>query len=111
MTSSIFLQDKFSNLVAFLRNNKDGKKLIFLGTCAAVEYFGKIINNIFKNTDVLLLHGQMKKKREAIFSKFRLMERGTVLPPLQIYRLSRTIPQVVFKVAFFLDMHCTNQLL
>jgi len=72
-------QDKFSNLVAFLRNNKDGKKLVFLGTCAAVEYFGKIITSIFKNTEVLLMHGQMKKKREVIFNKFRDMERGLLV--------------------------------
>ena len=43
---------KLSTLLSFLRHEKDGKKMVFVSTCAAVEYLGKIITTIFKNTKV-----------------------------------------------------------
>jgi len=70
---------KCSSLISFLRCNKDAKKMLFFSTCAAVEYFGKIISTIFKNTKVLLLHGKMKRKREDVFSEFRKMSRGVLV--------------------------------
>ena len=43
---------KFSTLLSFLRANSEGKKMIFFSTCAVVEYFGKVIATILKNTKV-----------------------------------------------------------
>eukprot|EP00116_Pleurobrachia_bachei_P001306 sb/3461568/ len=70
---------KLSTLLSFLRHEKDGKKMVFVSTCAAVEYLGKLITTIFKNTKVLLLHGKMKKNRDDLFSQFRTMDRGILL--------------------------------
>ena len=44
---------KLSTLLSFLRQEKDGKKMVFVSTCAAVEYLGKLITTIFKNTKVV----------------------------------------------------------
>ena len=44
---------KLYTLLSLLRQEKDGKKMVFVSTCAAVEYLGKLITTIFKNTKVV----------------------------------------------------------
>uniref|UniRef100_A0AAR2LDR3 ATP-dependent RNA helicase n=1 Tax=Pygocentrus nattereri TaxID=42514 RepID=A0AAR2LDR3_PYGNA len=65
------VKDKFNTLVAFLRQHKHEKQLVFFSTCACVEYFGKALEVLVKNVTVLCIHGKMKDKRNKIFSEFR----------------------------------------
>ena len=76
---SVEASHKLNTLLSFLRHNKNGKKIVFMSTISCVEYFGKIVKTIFKNTAVFLLHGKMKKKREATFTKFKQTDRGILV--------------------------------
>ena len=51
------------------------KHMVFFSTCAEVEYFGKALEVLVKNTSVLSLHGKMKGKRATVFADFRKLER------------------------------------
>ncbi|KAI5624386.1 ATP-dependent RNA helicase DDX55 [Silurus asotus] len=71
--------DKFNTLVAFLRQHKHGKQLVFFSTCACVEYFGRALEAFIKNVTILCIHGKMKDKRNKIFSEFRELESGILV--------------------------------
>ncbi|XP_033126686.1 ATP-dependent RNA helicase DDX55-like isoform X4 [Anneissia japonica] len=70
---------KFNFLVGFLRKFKHLKHMVFFSTCAEVEYFGKALEILVKNTSVLSLHGKMKGKRSAVFADFRKLESGVLI--------------------------------
>ncbi|XP_017549186.1 ATP-dependent RNA helicase DDX55 isoform X2 [Pygocentrus nattereri] len=72
-------EDKFNTLVAFLRQHKHEKQLVFFSTCACVEYFGKALEVLVKNVTVLCIHGKMKDKRNKIFSEFRELRSGILV--------------------------------
>uniref|UniRef100_A0A667Y8D7 ATP-dependent RNA helicase n=1 Tax=Myripristis murdjan TaxID=586833 RepID=A0A667Y8D7_9TELE len=60
-------EDKFNNLVAFLRQHKHEKHLVFFSTCACVEYYGRALETLVKNVTIHCIHGKMKNKRNKIF--------------------------------------------
>uniref|UniRef100_A0A8C9QE77 ATP-dependent RNA helicase n=1 Tax=Spermophilus dauricus TaxID=99837 RepID=A0A8C9QE77_SPEDA len=76
--------EKFNQLVHFLRNHKQEKHLVFFSTCACVEYYGKALEALVKNVKIMCIHGKMKHKRNKIFMEFRKL-RGAF-----VHRCGRT---------------------
>ncbi|CAB1428579.1 unnamed protein product [Pleuronectes platessa] len=72
-------EDKFNNLVAFLRQHKHEKNLVFFNTCAGVEYFGKVLETVIKKATICCIHGKMKSKRNTIFADFRALKSGILV--------------------------------
>uniref|UniRef100_A0A672SKR0 ATP-dependent RNA helicase n=1 Tax=Sinocyclocheilus grahami TaxID=75366 RepID=A0A672SKR0_SINGR len=71
-------EEKFNTLVAFLRQHKHEKQLVFFSTCACVEYFGKALEGLIKNVSIHCIHGKMKHKRNKIFADFRALKSSFV---------------------------------
>ncbi len=67
--------DKLRALVMFLRSHADEKVLVFFATCAAVEYFTRLFRaGLLSPKQIPFvhgLHGKMRQKRGAEFTKFR----------------------------------------
>ncbi|XP_049593509.1 ATP-dependent RNA helicase DDX55 isoform X1 [Syngnathus scovelli] len=72
-------EDKFNQLVAFLRQHKHQKQLVFFSTCACVEYFGRALETLVKKVPVHCIHGKMKDKRNKIFADFRAVKSGILV--------------------------------
>uniref|UniRef100_A0A8C9ZM61 ATP-dependent RNA helicase n=1 Tax=Sander lucioperca TaxID=283035 RepID=A0A8C9ZM61_SANLU len=72
------VKDKFNNLVAFLRQHKHEKNLVFFSTCACVEYYGRALETLVKKVTVHCIHGKMKNKRNKIFADFRALKSAFV---------------------------------
>ncbi|XP_040106608.1 ATP-dependent RNA helicase DDX55 isoform X2 [Oryx dammah] len=70
--------EKFNQLVHFLRNHKQEKHLVFFSTCACVEYYGKALEALVKGVKVMCIHGKMKYKRNKIFMEFRKLQSAFV---------------------------------
>ncbi|XP_069789595.1 ATP-dependent RNA helicase DDX55 isoform X3 [Narcine bancroftii] len=71
--------EKFNQLVTFLRQRKKQKHLIFFSTCACVEYHGNGLEKVVKNVRIMCIHGKMKQKRQKIFTEFRQLESGILV--------------------------------
>ncbi|XP_029777487.1 ATP-dependent RNA helicase DDX55 [Suricata suricatta] len=71
--------EKFNQLVHFLRNHKQEKHLIFFSTCACVEYYGKALEALVKGVTIMCIHGKMKHKRNKIFMAFRKLQSGALV--------------------------------
>nr|XP_020658301.1 ATP-dependent RNA helicase DDX55 isoform X1 [Pogona vitticeps] len=71
--------DKFNQLVHFLRQHKPEKHLVFFSTCACVEYYGKALESLVKNVKIMCIHGKMKHKRNKIFTEFRKLPSGVLV--------------------------------
>ncbi|CAI9724323.1 ATP-dependent RNA helicase DDX55-like [Octopus vulgaris] len=70
--------EKFNQLVHFLREHKNDKVMVFLSTCAAVDYFCGALKLILKKHVILGIHGKMRKKRNNIFARFRKQQSAFV---------------------------------
>ncbi|XP_047552157.1 ATP-dependent RNA helicase DDX55 isoform X3 [Lutra lutra] len=74
--------EKFNQLVHFLRNHKQEKHLVFFrgqSTCACVEYYGKALEALVKGVQIMCIHGKMKHKRDKIFMGFRRLQSGILV--------------------------------
>ncbi|XP_004595466.2 ATP-dependent RNA helicase DDX55 [Ochotona princeps] len=71
--------EKFNQLVHFLRSHKQQKHLIFFSTCACVEYYGQALEALVRGVQVLCIHGKMKHKRNKIFLEFRSLPSGVLV--------------------------------
>nr|XP_015851640.1 ATP-dependent RNA helicase DDX55 isoform X2 [Peromyscus maniculatus bairdii] len=71
--------EKFNQLVHFLRNRQQEKHLVFFSTCACVEYYGKALEALLKRVKILCIHGKMKYKRNKIFLEFRKLQSGILV--------------------------------
>ncbi|KAM7532624.1 hypothetical protein Aperf_G00000131259 [Anoplocephala perfoliata] len=76
--------DKLRALATFLRSHASKEKiLVFLATCAAVDYFARLLKSgLLPQSHVSLVHAihrKMRNKRIAEFGKFRTAERGILL--------------------------------
>ncbi|KAM9118809.1 ATP-dependent RNA helicase DDX55 isoform 3-T3 [Pangshura tecta] len=71
--------EKFNQLVHFLRQHKQEKHLVFFSTCACVEYYGKALESLVKNVKIMCIHGKMKHKRNKIFTEFRKLPSGILV--------------------------------
>jgi len=77
------LQEKMSRLVAFLRQHRSQKVVVFFLTCASVEFYGMALQRLLATSDkgeegeedgcgVELLHGKLApKRREKAMERFR----------------------------------------
>eukprot|EP00467_Chlorarachnion_reptans_P018642 CAMPEP_0114516320 /NCGR_PEP_ID=MMETSP0109-20121206/17262_1 /TAXON_ID=29199 /ORGANISM="Chlorarachnion reptans, Strain CCCM449" /LENGTH=632 /DNA_ID=CAMNT_0001696695 /DNA_START=105 /DNA_END=2000 /DNA_ORIENTATION=- len=71
-------EDRFLLLFTFLKRNRKKKIIVFLSTCAAVKFYGELLNYI--DIPVLDLHGQQKqKKRTTTFFEFSNAKHGTLV--------------------------------
>jgi len=68
-----------ATLVQWLKERPKDKVMVFLATCACVDYFALLLKHFLPKQKVLSIHGQMKKKRKKIFSQFRNLESGLLL--------------------------------
>ncbi|XP_042636527.1 ATP-dependent RNA helicase DDX55 [Orycteropus afer afer] len=71
--------EKFNQLVHFLRNHKQEKHLVFFSTCACVEYYGKALEALVRGVAILCLHGKMKHRRNRTFLEFRRLQSGILV--------------------------------
>ncbi|KAM4858857.1 ATP-dependent RNA helicase DDX55 isoform X2 [Urocitellus parryii] len=85
--------EKFNQLVHFLRNHKQEKHLVFFSTCACVEYYGKALEALVKNVKIMCIHGKMKHKRNKIFMEFRKLQ-GGILVCTDVMARGIDIPEV-----------------
>ncbi|XP_068608852.1 ATP-dependent RNA helicase DDX55 [Brachionichthys hirsutus] len=72
-------EDKFNSLVAFLRQHKHEKLLVFFSTCACVEYYGRALETLIRKVAIHCIHGKMKHKRNKIFADFRSLKSGILV--------------------------------
>lgn len=72
-------EQKFNVLLWFLRSRPDEKHMVFFATCASVDYYSNILKRLLPYTDIISIHGKMKKRRHKIFSHFKKMDNGIML--------------------------------
>lgn len=64
-------QQKLAKLLTFIEQQNITKAMLFLPTCACVEYWAEILPALIENRKILALHGKMKSRRTKILQKFR----------------------------------------
>ncbi|OQR72157.1 ATP-dependent RNA helicase DDX55-like [Tropilaelaps mercedesae] len=73
-------ESKLNVLLAFLREHKTEKIMVFLSTCAIVQYFQTVIKSLLRDLSlVLALHGKLRNKRAKVFAKFSNTKSGVLL--------------------------------
>ncbi|XP_065889391.1 ATP-dependent RNA helicase DDX55-like isoform X2 [Dysidea avara] len=72
-------KDKLDCLIGFLQQNKLLKNMVFLSTCAGVDYFTELLKSLTKGLNILAIHGKMKSRRVKIFKEFSLLESGVLI--------------------------------
>ena len=68
------LDEKLSRLVAFLKQHKDEKIIVFFLTCACVEFYGLALQQLLRSDTFYIetLHGKLApKRREKAMERFR----------------------------------------
>ncbi|XP_023030455.1 probable ATP-dependent RNA helicase DDX55 homolog [Leptinotarsa decemlineata] len=73
---------KLCTIISFLKKNKVQKAMLFLPTCAAVDYWSNVFPRIMpSNLDlpVLAIHGKMKAKRKSIMETYRTADKALLL--------------------------------
>ncbi|XP_009995909.1 PREDICTED: ATP-dependent RNA helicase DDX55 [Chaetura pelagica] len=85
--------EKFNQLVHFLRQHKQEKHLVFFSTCACVEYYGKALESLIQQVKIMSIHGKMKRKRNKIFTAFRKLP-GGILVCTDVMARGIDIPEV-----------------
>uniref|UniRef100_A0A914W141 ATP-dependent RNA helicase n=1 Tax=Plectus sambesii TaxID=2011161 RepID=A0A914W141_9BILA len=64
-------EGKLWALIEFLRKHKTAKILVFLSTCACVDYFARILAVLLKKRTLLALHGKKRATRQKLLDQFR----------------------------------------
>ncbi|XP_017756350.1 PREDICTED: probable ATP-dependent RNA helicase DDX55 homolog [Eufriesea mexicana] len=73
-------QYKLSVMINFIQHKGINLKyMIFLSTCACVDYFSHVIQVMLPSVQVLAIHGKMKNKRYKVFNEFRLIKSGILV--------------------------------
>ncbi|CAG0894707.1 unnamed protein product [Darwinula stevensoni] len=93
---------KLDLLAAFLREKcaeRKEKVLVFVATCACVDYFGSALIGILEDVQVLSLHGRMRGRRYLVFDRFRNLESG-VLVCTDVMARGIDIPDIDWVVQF-----------
>ncbi|XP_050442815.1 probable ATP-dependent RNA helicase DDX55 homolog [Adelges cooleyi] len=71
---------KLAYLVQFLKTNGlNLKYMLFLSTCACVEYFSIILQSLIPSIKLFSIHGKMNNKRYKVFQLFCEAEKGILL--------------------------------
>lgn len=72
-------EQKLNYLLKFIEKFNVQKAMIFLPTCACVEYWGEVLPHLIADIPILAIHGKMKKKRLKILNQFRESDRVLLL--------------------------------
>ena len=68
---------KLAVLINFVkRKGYDLKYMLFLSSCACVEYFLSVLKSLLPQVQLYGLHGKMKSKRYVIFEQFKHSNSG-----------------------------------
>ncbi|XP_044260230.1 probable ATP-dependent RNA helicase DDX55 homolog [Tribolium madens] len=70
---------KLAALFTFLQSRSVQKAMLFLPTCAVVDFWSETFPHIFADFPILAIHGKMKEKRKKIIEKFKNSTRGLLL--------------------------------
>lgn len=116
-------EEKVPFLVSFLRKQGTGKYLIFMSTCAQVNYFEKILSRYLTrastnasasasgtgstSVSLLKLHRKLKNKRQKIFDQFRETDH-CILLCTDVMSRGIDIPSVDWVVHFDLPLSIEN---
>ena len=76
------LEEKLSRVVSFIKSHRNEKMIIFLMTCACVEFYGNALQKILGEEDIYIetLHGKLvQKRREKAMERFRESKQGGAL--------------------------------
>ncbi|KAG8236822.1 hypothetical protein J437_LFUL017279, partial [Ladona fulva] len=93
-------QSKLAQLISFLRSLKTPiKVMLFLPTCACVEYFSVVIKEFIKDLSLFSIHGKMKQKRYKIFDAFRKCDSG-LLVCTDVMARGVDVPQVNWVIQY-----------
>lgn len=71
-------EQKLNCLLEFIKSRNIQKAMLFLPTCACVEYWSEALPALLSMT-ILSIHGKMKKKRVNILGKFRELDNVILL--------------------------------
>ncbi|XP_031839947.1 putative ATP-dependent RNA helicase DDX55 homolog [Nomia melanderi] len=71
---------KFSAMIDFIQQKGINLKyMVFLSTCACVDYFSHVIQVMLPSVPILAIHGKMKGKRYKVFDEFRRIDSGILI--------------------------------
>lgn len=72
---------KIATVFELIKHDEYKKVLVFFSTCSQVDYFGKLLEDMWrdKKIPVLKLHRRLKNKRKKIFSTFKTTKRCVLL--------------------------------
>ncbi|CAK9819765.1 Probable ATP-dependent RNA helicase DDX55 homolog [Anthophora plagiata] len=71
---------KLPIMLDFIEHEGVNKKyMIFLSTCACVDYFSHVIQTLLPSVPVFAIHGKMKNKRYKVFNEFRQIKSGILI--------------------------------
>jgi len=66
------LEQKMSELVTFLQGHRTEKMILFFLTCACVDFYGKVLEDLCPNLYIEILHGKLvQKRREKAVERYR----------------------------------------
>ncbi|XP_052798160.1 ATP-dependent RNA helicase DDX55-like [Mya arenaria] len=91
-------EHKLDQLVYFIKSHKKQKILVFLSTCAGVDYFSKILPPLVKVSQIYCIHGKMKNRKKVI-ERFR-MQGGGVLVCTDVMARGIDIPNINWVIQY-----------
>jgi ATP-dependent RNA helicase DDX55/SPB4 len=66
--------EKLSQLIHFINEQRPAKIMIFFSTCACVQYFASILKHLFRSsrsTTIYSIHRKLRNKRSTVIEQFR----------------------------------------
>ncbi|CAF0930878.1 unnamed protein product [Adineta ricciae] len=66
--------EKLSQLVHFINEQRPAKIMIFLSTCACVQYFASVLKHLYQSstsTTIYAMHRKLRNKRTTVIEQFR----------------------------------------
>lgn len=102
-------EDKIAFLLNFIHKKPNQKFILFMSTCAQVDYFERILIHYLGNEKIplLKLHRKLKNKRQKIFEQFYEKDRCLLLCTDVISR-GVDIPKVDWVIHFDLPLTIEN---
>ncbi|KAB0791498.1 hypothetical protein PPYR_03298 [Photinus pyralis] len=70
---------KLATLLSFLEADNVQKGLLFVPTCACVDYWSHVLPDLHASLPVFAIHGKMKEKRKKVLGDFSQAERGLLI--------------------------------
>ncbi len=66
--------EKLSQLIHFINEQRPAKIMIFFSTCACVQYFASVLKHLFRSstsTEIYAMHRKLRNKRSTVIEQFR----------------------------------------